>query len=112
MLHRLVQIVIALPLAVAIVVFSVANRAPVTISLDPFGGADPALAVTMPLFLLVLGTLLVGVLVGGTAAWLAQGKWRRRARLSREETARWRYRANEAQRQIPSTGPSLPALRR
>ncbi|TCT10686.1 uncharacterized protein DUF1049 [Tepidamorphus gemmatus] len=111
MIHRLVQILITLPLAVLIIAFSVANRAPVRVSLDPFGSGDTALSVSVPLFLLVLGCLLVGVLVGGTAAWLSQGKWRRRARLSREEAARWRHRAGEADRKLPAA-PGLPALRR
>lgn len=112
MIHRLVQILIALPLAVLIIAFSVANREPVRVSFDPFGSGDAALSVSIPLFLLVLGCLLVGVLVGGSAAWLSQGKWRRRARLSREEAARWRNRAGEAERKLPAAAPGLPALRR
>lgn len=111
MMHRLVQILVALPLAVLIIAFSVANREPVNVSLDPFGSGDAALAFSIPLFLLVLGSLLVGVLVGGSAAWLSQGKWRRRARLSRDEAARWRNRAGEAERKLPVPGPRLPALR-
>jgi len=53
MIHRLVQILITLPLAVLIIAFSVANRAPVRVSLDPFGSGDTALSVSVPLFLLV-----------------------------------------------------------
>ena len=63
-----------------IVMFAVANRAPVTIALDPFGGEPPMFTVAMPLFLVLLVALIAGVIVGGAAAWSRQRKWRRRAR--------------------------------
>jgi uncharacterized integral membrane protein len=114
MLRRVIQILIVVPLAVVIVVFSVANRQPVTISLDPFGGVEPSLSISPPLFLVILASLFVGVLIGGGAAWFSQGKWRRTARSAREEAARWRNRAGEAERKetAVSGGPQLPALRR
>jgi len=113
MLRRIIQILIVIPLAVLIIVFSVANRQPVTVSLDPFGGAEPALALSVPLFLIILVTLFVGVVIGGVATWLSQGKWRKRARLSRQEAAQWRSRADEAARRSPdTTSTGLPALRR
>lgn len=114
MLRRLVQILVVIPLAVVIVVFSVANRHPVTISLDPFGGAEPSLSLSPPLFLVILGSLFVGVIIGGAAAWISQGKWRRSARSAREEAARWRNRAGEAEREEAAAAgaPRLPALRR
>jgi uncharacterized integral membrane protein len=113
MIRRLIQILIVVPLAVLIVVFSVANRHAVMISLDPFGGAEPRLSLSIPLFLIVLGTLFLGVVIGGMAAWFSQGKWRRRARLSRQEAAQWRTRADDATRKdTPSDTPRLPALRK
>ena len=63
-----------------IVAFAVANRQSVTISFDPFSSASPAYAATVPLFVLIFALLIVGVLVGGVAAWIRQGKWRRTAR--------------------------------
>lgn len=117
MIRRLVQILIFLPLAIILIVLSVANRHAVTISLDPFGGAEPAVSVSLPLFVVIFGALFIGVVIGGAAAWASQGKWRKRARLSRDEAARWRYRADEAERQDTGVGPGagvprLPALRR
>jgi uncharacterized integral membrane protein len=113
MLRRVLQIVIFVPIAVVLIVLSVANRHPVTISLDPFGGTEASLTVSMPLFLVIFGALFVGVVVGGVAAWLSQGKWRRTARRSREEAARWRYRYSETERKQADDGvPRLPALRR
>ncbi len=80
MLRKIVAALILAPLAVIIVAFAVANRQIVTVSLDPFSGAEPAASVTLPLFALILFLLIIGVVIGGVAAWLRQGKWREAAR--------------------------------
>lgn len=77
---------IVLPIAVAIVLFAIANRQIVTVHLDPFEtGLLPFASVTLPLFLLLFIAGFLGVLAGGTAAWLAQGKHRRAARQHKRE---------------------------
>ena len=80
MLRRIVSILVIVPLAIVIVAFAVANRQSVTVSFDPFSSASPAYAATVPLFVLIFALLILGVLVGGVAAWIRQGKWRRTAR--------------------------------
>ena len=80
MFRKIVTAVIIVPLAVVIVAFAVANRQTVTVSFDPFSAASPAYAATLPLFAVIFAVLIFGVLVGGIAAWLRQGKWRRTAR--------------------------------
>ena len=80
MLRKIVTVLILVPLALAIVMFAVANRAPVVIGFDPFGTQPPVFAFVAPLFLALLVALIVGVIVGGAAAWSRQSKWRRRAR--------------------------------
>jgi uncharacterized integral membrane protein len=67
-------------LAVVIIIFAVANRQPVTVSFDPFSTASPAYAVTLPLFVLIVMLVILGVLIGGTIAWVGQARWRRAAR--------------------------------
>jgi uncharacterized integral membrane protein len=85
LLRKIVAALVLVPLAVVIIAFAVANRQIVTVSLDPFSGSEPAASVTLPLFALIILVLIVGVLIGGVAAWLRQGKWRRDARrLERE----------------------------
>jgi uncharacterized integral membrane protein len=76
LLRKLLTIVILVPLGVLIVAFAVANRAAVTVSFDPFSPGEPAATVTLPLFVLIIVLLVVGVLIGGTASWIRQGKWR------------------------------------
>ncbi|HEY6833805.1 MAG TPA: LapA family protein [Pseudolabrys sp.] len=80
MLRKIVTAVIVVPLAVIIVAFAVANRQSVTVSFDPFSATAPAYAATLPLFILIFVLVILGVIVGGIAAWLRQSKWRRTAR--------------------------------
>jgi uncharacterized integral membrane protein len=80
MFRKIVMAVIVIPLAVIIIVFAVANRQAVTVSFDPFSSAQPAYAVTLPLFVLIFILLILGVMIGGIATWLRQGQWRRSAR--------------------------------
>src|ERR687897_906302 len=55
---------------------AVANRAPVTLSFDPFS-PTPMFSTTMPLFALIFIAVAIGVLIGGVASWFAQSKHRR-----------------------------------
>jgi uncharacterized integral membrane protein len=80
MARKIVIAVILVPLAIVIVVFAVANRQPVTVSFDPFSSASPAYAATVPLFVLIFIILILGVIIGGIAAWVRQSPWRRTAR--------------------------------
>jgi uncharacterized integral membrane protein len=89
-LRKVVAWVTLVPLAIVIVAFAVANRQDVTVSLDPFNPAVPAASVTKPLFVVILGVLILGVIVGGIAAWLRQTKWRRTARRLEREVANLR----------------------
>jgi len=83
LLRKIIAIVILLPLAVVMIAFAVANRQIVTVSLDPFGGSDSGLS--LPLFVLIILLLIIGVLIGGLAAWVRQGKWRSAARRAERQ---------------------------
>jgi uncharacterized integral membrane protein len=80
MIRKILTIFVVVPLAVLFVGFAVANRQTIVVSFDPFDAASPDYSAQLPLFVLILLLLIAGVLVGGTAAWLGQGKWRRAAR--------------------------------
>lgn len=88
MLSRILSWVVAVPIGVVVVALSVANRKPILVSLDPFRPQDPAVAVSVPLFVLVLGALVLGILLGGATVWWRQGVHRRAARVGRREVAR------------------------
>jgi uncharacterized integral membrane protein len=83
--RKIVTALILVPLAIALIVFAVANRQIVTVSLDPFDSAQPALSLRMPLFVLIFVFLILGVLLGGVAAWLRQGRHRRASRALRSD---------------------------
>jgi len=87
-LSRLMTWLVAIPFGAVVVALSVTNRKPVTVALDPFRPEDPAFSVSVPLFTLVLGALILGILLGGVAVWLRQGAHRKAARVGRREVAR------------------------
>jgi uncharacterized integral membrane protein len=82
MIRKIVTALILVPIAIVLVTLAVANRGTVIVSLDPFDQAHPAFALALPLFELLLAGVIGGVLIGGTAAWIRQSKWRRAARLA------------------------------
>jgi len=90
MVRKIVSVVVLLPLAALIVLLSVANRHSVMLSLDPFATEAPAYAKGVPLYLVILVSLIAGALLGGIAAWRRQGRWRRAARRADAEVRRLR----------------------
>jgi uncharacterized integral membrane protein len=72
--------VVLIPLGLIFLVFAVANRHAVRVSFDPFNSADPSLAITLPLFVVIISVAMAGVLAGGIATWFRQRHWRRAAR--------------------------------
>ncbi|MBM6579164.1 LapA family protein [Microvirga sp. BT689] len=105
---RFLKALILLPVAILIVLLAVANRAPVTLSLDPFSQAAPEFAFQLPLFAVIFAAIMVGILIGGTASWLAQGRNRKTRRQLRRETRQLRYETERLKAQSPSTT-TLPA---
>jgi uncharacterized membrane protein YciS (DUF1049 family) len=90
LLRRIVAALILVPLAIVLIAFAVANRQDVTVSFDPFSASAPASALTLPLFLLLIVTLIVGVIIGGMAVRLGHGRWRRLARRFEREAGELR----------------------
>jgi len=110
MIRKTIAALILVPLAVFIVALAIANRHPVTLSLDPLAPDQPALAVTQPLFLILLLAVLAGVIVGGVASWLRQGRWRRAARRTEAEARALRA-ENETLKQRLDAGEHVPSSR-
>lgn len=102
---RRLSLLVTIPLALIVVVFAVANRAPIAVSLWPLPWG-----VELPGYLIVLGSVLVGFLAGGLIAWLSGGKHRRKARRLAAETERLRAELAETKRRqaAPGAPPALP----
>jgi hypothetical protein len=65
---RLLKLLVLLIVGIVLVALAVANRTPVTLSLDPFTGAAPLYAVRMPLFVVVFVALIIGTVLGAIVA--------------------------------------------
>jgi uncharacterized integral membrane protein len=72
---RFLRWVLFLLVAFVVVTFMVQNREGVEVSLWPLPFVVPA-----PLWLIIVGFLMVGFLLGATSAWLSGGGTRKRAR--------------------------------
>lgn len=102
---RFLWIVLALAAAAVLMPLGIANRQPVTLVLDPFGRIGTPLAVSVPLSLLLFLVLLAGLLLGGFATWLGQGKWRHAARQKSREAFTYKAQADRLAREFdPSSG--------
>ena len=92
----LIRWLVALPLALVLAAFAVRSTEDVTLGLWPL---DRQLV--LPLFLVVLATLLLGFVAGGVVAWLNGGRWRREAR-------RRQRRIETLERELRTTQARLP----
>ncbi|MCG6114108.1 MAG: lipopolysaccharide assembly protein LapA domain-containing protein [Mesorhizobium sp.] len=91
MMHRIFTVIVVVPIAILLIAVSVANRAPTIFTLDPFNPGNPALSVQVPLFVLLLLTLVLGLIAGSALTWFKQHKYRKAARekeLTNERAAR------------------------
>jgi len=104
--RKLILALIVLPLGVALVALAVANRKHVLLILDPFGGAEPGLSLEAPLFLFLLGAFALGLVAGGLATWLGQGKWRRKARTEAREARDWHRQADRLEKELEGFSPA------
>jgi uncharacterized integral membrane protein len=96
MIRKIVTALVLILVALVLIAFAVANRQVVTVSLDPFDQANPALVLSQPMYLLIFGLLIGGVVLGGCAAWLRQAKWRARARRAEAELSVLRAQSGRA----------------
>jgi uncharacterized integral membrane protein len=117
LLRKLVAVLVLVPLAIVIIAFAVANRQAITLSFDPFSPSAPAASLTLPLFVIVIGALVAGVIVGGLAVRLGHGRWRRMARRLEREAAELRARLDALVDKaaepsiVPREQPAPPRLR-
>ena len=79
-MRKFFNLVFLVPLAIVLILLSVANRAPTQFSLDPLNAETPALAFELPLFVWLFLALIAGIVIGSCITWASQGKYRRALR--------------------------------
>lgn len=109
MARKIVNLLILLPVGIILIVFCVANRQLVQLAFNPFRPEDQALSLSAPLFVFLFATLIVGMLIGSAATWLAQGRYRKRARVQSREAVRWQAEADKHRTRAEQIAGQLPA---
>jgi len=110
MARKIVTFLILVPIAIVLIVLSVANRGVVTLALNPFQPSDSLLSVSAPFFVFLFLAFMLGMIVGSLATWFNQGKYRKKARVEAREAVKWhteadkqRERADAGQKALPSS---------
>lgn len=103
------------PLAIALIVLSVANKDVVTFSLNPMGSGIPELEFKLPLFVLLFLVLIIGALFGSSLTWFKQGKHRRALREKSYEVHQLKREKEEVTKAASSArdteiAPGLPVV--
>jgi uncharacterized integral membrane protein len=107
--RKILTAAVLVPVAALLLIFALANRAPVVLSLDPFSPGAPAWSVQLPLFLIILVAIAFGVVIGGVTDWIGQGRHRREARHGKAEIRRLEQEAQALRRAQMPPQESLPA---
>lgn len=94
-MKKILNIVVLIPVAIVLIVLSVANRQAVTLALNPFNPADSLLSVSAPFFAFLFLAVIFGMLLGSFVTWLNQGKYRKRARNEAHEAVKWHEEAEK-----------------
>ena len=110
MIRKLVAALVLAPLAICLTAFAVANRQTVVVSFDPFNPADPAFVIEPRLYALILVLIIAGVILGGSAAWMGQSKWRMRVRHLETEARTLRHENERLQRRAGVADHATAAL--
>ena len=108
-MRKVLAWIILAPIATIALLFALANRGWVTVSIDPFSQTAPAYAIELPLFLVMFIALILGVLIGGTAVWFGRLRWQMAAH--RAERVAARLRAEKLEAETRSSAPGFDAPR-
>lgn len=110
-MKKLVSWLIWFPIGVLAVVFFVANRQFVAISLDPFSPENPAIATpALPLWFWLTLFLLVGFFAGGLGMWASERPARRKARAE-IRALKAELRTRERAAEPANSSDNLPTLK-
>ena len=99
MLRRILTYLIVVPLAVVLIALGVVNAHYVELVLDPFRPDAPAFALSLPFYVYLFASIVVGIVIGGWVTWRSQAHWRREARRKSADAQRWQAEADRLARE-------------
>jgi len=109
-LRRILTMVAGALAGVVVLALAVSNRQPVQLILDPFRPEAPAFSLELPFYAFLFAALLAGVILGGTATWLGQSRWRRAARSHGQRARRFEAEAERLVRERDAAAVSAKQL--
>jgi hypothetical protein len=93
-MKRVFYYVVLIVALIVIAAFALANREwiaqTIDLSYDPTNPGGVESTIRLPMFLILFGVLVIGMLLGGITVWLKQGRFRRAARVAHVEVERHR----------------------
>ncbi len=96
-----------IPLFAIVVLFMVANRQSVAVSLDPFSADNPAVTTpAVPLWMWLMVMLFIGLAVGASGMWMSGRPHRLKARMERRELKTLRKEFAALEKKITETPPT------
>lgn len=111
-MKKIISRLIWFPIGVLIVLFLVANRQLVAVSLDPLSTENPAVATpALPLWLWLLLALLIGIFTGAAGMWASGRPARRRAHAEHRELLALKRQARPTSPSTDSADAELPTLK-
>lgn len=106
--------IFVIPIAILLILLSVANRHWVMFSIDPLNTEAPAFAISLPFFVYIFMALIIGAIIGSCLTWFAQGKHRRALREKSYEATKLQreYEKDhpELKQPAPEIAPGLPLI--
>jgi len=108
-MRKFVNLVFLLPLAIVLILISVANRQPVTFSFDPLQVLPP---VEFPFFVFIFAAIIIGMFIGGGLTWVTQGKHRKALREKSHEADALKQKKTTAEptKKPEEIAPGLPLI--
>jgi uncharacterized integral membrane protein len=86
MMRAIIRFLILAPVALLLLGLSLANRQIVAISTDAFNSGDAIFPqFSAPLYVIFVGSIMIGVIIGGLSTWMSQGRHRKAARAARHK---------------------------
>ncbi|GEM_PF-1223195 len=113
-MRKIINLVFFVPIAILLILLSVANRHWVSFSIDPLNTEAPAYSISLPFFVFMFAMLIIGAIIGACLTWISQGKHRKALREKSYEAIKMRQ---EHEKELPKKtaqqeeiAPGLPLI--